>query len=1418
MHSRKLIARLVAVLLVALVGATFAPLPVLAAPIVFIDEGGANDNDGPGQKDLTRHTVDTAGLPNTIAVTWNWDIVTISGNNTADGCALFDTDGDGLANSALCVTWGGSTPTQIAGSPRLFTCNDTRADRCAGAVQVPGTPESTCSVAVTNTDPFGPNVPNGPGTAFPNDTTASCTIVLAEMGAGAELLNTCSYPSAQPNSDPSDCVLIPRDAFIKIVKVATPAEDGTDFNFNLTPPGGLFATIDGSGETAFLPVRSDVPVTLTEVVPTGWTLASISCTGGGPVVSKPSVTVDLASGQQITCTFTNNKLNPSLTINKEGTLATGSDGATPGDVISYTFLVTNTGDVALTGVTVTDPLPGLSAISCPATTLAVGASMTCTATYAITQADINTGSVTNTATADSTESGPDSDTNVEPIPQAPAIDIDKEGTVALGSDGATPGDVISYTFVVTNVGNVTLTGVTVTDPKVGLSAISCPGTSLAPAASMTCTATYAITQADIDAGSVTNTATADSTQSGPDSDTNVEPLPQAPAIDIDKEGSLNEGGNGATPGDVISYTFVVTNVGNVTLTGITVTDPLSGLSAISCPGTSLAPGASMTCTATYAITQADINAGSVTNTATADSNQSGPDSDTNVEPITQTAAINLDKEGTLALGGNGSANPGDVISYTFVVTNTGNVTLTGITVTDPKVGLSAISCPATALAPGASMTCTATYTITQSDIDAGSVTNTGTADSTQSEPDSDTNIEPIPQAPAIDTQKSGVLDDGSDNVVNPGDKINYTITVTNIGNTTLTGVTVVDPLAGVLVCTWPGATGTLGVGQAVSCTGSYTITQADIDAGNVHNIATGDSDQTPPDDDEFDVPITQTPAMSVVKSSVNADENGNGLLDEGDTLTYVFTVTNTGNTTLTGVTVSDAVPAQTTYVSCTGGCETDGPPVTQVSWAIAAPIAPQAAVAVSMTVSINAALSSCQICNTAMGDSAQTAPTPSNQLCLIVTPGAHPELAHASGNAYAANVGVDILGIDETLIPVDSVQSGVGADSDADSLLSVSLLPPTGNVLRAGLLQTTSSSVVSEEPARASDTGTAEVLGVNILNGVVTADVVRAVASATADGSSSTTSSLGSTFKNLKVRGVAMNNVAPNTTVRLPAALFGAGSYVRLYEQLVSTARPAPGQLSGGTYAADIAVNMIRVHVTNMALLGRVEIVVSHAFAHADFPQITLCGGGGLLRAVSGHAFIAHAAINPDLLSATVGFVGIPPSGGSDHQALDEADILDGSVVDAAAADSDSTGFIAPAGAWSSSYAEAADVCVLRTDDGCTVGATLVRSQANSTAGGGMAFSNPTGTQLVGLVIAGTPINVTPPPNTVIELPGIGFVILNEQLCDGTAALPSCSGTTSSGLTVRSIRVVITAAEALIEGLGIEIIVAEAHADSFAAV
>ena len=75
---------------------------------------------------------------------------------------------------------------------------------------------------------------------------------------------------------------------------------------------------------------------------------------------------------------------------------------------------------------------------------------------------------------------------------------------------------------------------------------------------------------------------------------------------------------------------------------------------------------------------------------------------------------------------------GNVINYSYLVTNNGNVTLSGpFTVSDDKSTDEACPATPTSLAPGESVTCTASYTISQADLDAGSVKNTarGTASS-----------------------------------------------------------------------------------------------------------------------------------------------------------------------------------------------------------------------------------------------------------------------------------------------------------------------------------------------------------------------------------------------------------------------------------------------------------------------------------------------------------------------------------------------------------------------------------------------------------------------------------------------------------------------------------------------------------------
>lgn len=72
------------------------------------------------------------------------------------------------------------------------------------------------------------------------------------------------------------------------------------------------------------------------------------------------------------------------------------------------------------------------------------------------------------------------------------------------------GEQVKYTFIGTNLGNVTANVVTVTDPKPGLSPLDCSPSLpavLAPGANSICSATYTFQQSDLDAGSIANTAT-----------------------------------------------------------------------------------------------------------------------------------------------------------------------------------------------------------------------------------------------------------------------------------------------------------------------------------------------------------------------------------------------------------------------------------------------------------------------------------------------------------------------------------------------------------------------------------------------------------------------------------------------------------------------------------------------------------------------------------------------------------------------------------------------------------------------------------------------------------------------------------------------------------------------------------------------
>jgi len=320
-------------------------------------------------------------------------------------------------------------------------------------------------------------------------------------------------------------------------------------------------------------------------------------------------------------------------------------------------------------------------------------------------------------------------------PLAPALTLQKSvrPLVAAGA-----GTTVTFSYLVTNTGNVTLTDVHPTDTSFSgtgtPSPITCPITTLAPGQHETCTDTYKLTQADVNARKVTNTATATGTPpSGPPvtslpSSATVTIVPAHPAIAIVKTASPK---SLSRAGDTVHYHYLVTNTGNVTLTDVHPTDTsFSGTgtpSPITCPVTTLNRGQHETCADTYRLTQADVNAGKVTNTATATGT---PPTGPPVTSAPSSATVTIPARPGLSILK--SASPGSfgeagtTIHYSYLVTNTGNVTLTGVKVNDLLPGLSAVACPSATLNPGKDMTCTATYVTTAADLRAGSVANTAT--------------------------------------------------------------------------------------------------------------------------------------------------------------------------------------------------------------------------------------------------------------------------------------------------------------------------------------------------------------------------------------------------------------------------------------------------------------------------------------------------------------------------------------------------------------------------------------------------------------------------------------------------------------------------------------------------------------------
>ena len=816
--------------------------------------------------------------------------------------------------------------------------------------------QNTGTVTVHNVDVTDPMTglsaldctPTTPATLAPGDTidcTADYTVTQADVDAGS-IVNTATISGLDPSDAPvsgtgGTTVTASQNAGLSLTKTATPdtgvvAGDVVTYSFHgqntgsvsvhnvdVTDPMTGLSALDCTPTTPATLAPGDVidctaDYTVTQADVDAGSIANTATLGGLDPANNPVTTTGSTT---VTADQT-----PALSLTKSANPATG---VVAGDTVHYTMTASNDGSVTLHSVNVSDPMTGLSTITCTPTapaTLAPGATMTCGADYTVTQADVDAGSFANTATVSGLDpaDAPTSATGGTTVTadQTPGLSFTK---TASPTSGVTVGDTVTYTFHGQNTGTVTVDNVDITDPMTGLSALDCTPTTpadLAPAAVVDCTATYVVTQADVDAGSISNTATIAGDGPGGQPVTNTAGATvltdTASSISLSKTASPT---SGLQLGDTVTYTMTATNTGATSLHNVSVSDPMTGLSALDCTPTvpaTLASGASVTCTATYTVTQADVNAGSISNTATVDALDpaNAPVTDSASETVLtgQPAGITIVKTATP----NSGVALGDEVTYELAVTNSGGLTLHGVDVTDPLTGLSAVTCTPTApatLDPGDTMDCSATYTVTQADVDAGSIVNTATvsaldpADNPVTNSDGTTVL--VDQVESLGLTKTA-SPSGS---VAVGDVITYTITATNDGTVTIDNVTVADPMPGLsaLDCT-PAAGATLAPGAAMTCTATYTVSDTDVARGSIDNTATVHGDS-----------ITGHPASNastaIVPTSTAADVSLVKKLDSlsGSTATWLITVSNSGTAALPGpFTVTDTLPEGLTYQSAGG--------------------------------------------------------------------------------------------------------------------------------------------------------------------------------------------------------------------------------------------------------------------------------------------------------------------------------------------------------------------------------------------------------------------------------------------------------------------------------------------------------------------
>jgi gliding motility-associated-like protein/uncharacterized repeat protein (TIGR01451 family) len=600
-----------------------------------------------------------------------------------------------------------------------------------------------------------------------------------------------------------------------------------------------------------------------------------------------------------------------------------------GQQLVYSISLTNTGNEPISGITVSDPQATTGPTLESGDTgndliLGIGEIWVYSSSRTVTQADIDAGSIASTTTASGT---PNAGTLPNATSSVPSTAVQLPSwTTTLTSPTPTfsqPGDPINYNLTISNTGNVSINSVIAALAKVSTGPTLQSGddgdNKLEPGETWQYQATYLTAQADLNAGSVLNTSTFNGTPAGgflgaatANRTTVATPLPSWTIDMVSNTPSFQALGN------TVSFTITLANTGNVPITGIMLNDPQADTGPTLVSGdvgsdNVMGIGETWEYAVTSTIVQGDLDAGELVNTVTASGTPAQGTLAVVSDVVLVPAAIFPDWVMVKVATTTSYDSPGDALNYLILLTNTGNETITAVTVSDTKATTGPTYSSGdvdtdNVLDPGETWTYNASYQTTQADVDNGTVSNTADATGTPAQGS-------LHNVSASATVSATLNPAWTMNQVvtplsysMPGNTIQYQATLANTGNVSLNSVILNESKVTSAITLQSGDLDSdlvLDVGESWVYSASYQVTQADLDAGSFEALASATA--TPaggtlaPVTNSQTVTAIQTPAWTIQKVALTPTYAA-----PGNMVTYEVRIRNTGNVTINTVSLTES--------------------------------------------------------------------------------------------------------------------------------------------------------------------------------------------------------------------------------------------------------------------------------------------------------------------------------------------------------------------------------------------------------------------------------------------------------------------------------------------------------------------------------